>query len=341
MSSPSPRSCTPGCPAREAPPQPRRGEAPRAARRTGSCCAAARRPVSASVAGLHLTHGRAAPGGRRRGRPRRTLALRAACAAGRSAPGPAPARRAPLWTCWLLAYAAPRRRAARRRASPAAPTAYPTGTADAPWPARHAPPWPSPSPAPPPPGSRHLFAARARPQARRQPRPGGLRRRRTPPAVGAVRPLPRAPSPPSWPLTAPALDASPPYAETLALGALLFLARLLTVHGFTHAPAAVLAAAATAQAAALATVFAAASPAAASWPPPSRPLVDAWGAGAVPTLACGAPPWPSWSTRRARCPGPRPTPAPEQPDRPRSQPTARTRPHTSGDPRRSSAQLAT
>lgn len=75
--------------------------------------------------------------------------------------------------------------------------------------------------------------------------------------------------------------------ETLALGALLFLARLLTVHGFTHAPKVILTLTATVQATALATVFAARLPGCGALSAPVETLT-AWHPAAVPTLTCGA-----------------------------------------------------
>ncbi|MEU5521847.1 hypothetical protein ABZ759_14560 [Streptomyces sp. NPDC047860] len=75
---------------------------------------------------------------------------------------------------------------------------------------------------------------------------------------------------------------------TLALGALLFLARLLIVHGFTHAPRVVLSVTAIAQATALATVFAARLPGLGGLSTPVDTLTMAWGPAAVPTLTCGA-----------------------------------------------------
>ncbi|WP_086869767.1 hypothetical protein, partial [Streptomyces viridochromogenes] len=88
--------------------------------------------------------------------------------------------------------------------------------------------------------------------------------------------------------TAAALDEPAAYPATLTLGALLFLARLLTVHGFTHAPALVLTATAAAEATALASVFGARLPGCAWLAAPTRALADAWGPAAVPVLACGA-----------------------------------------------------
>ncbi|MFD7571674.1 hypothetical protein ACFV6U_14325 [Streptomyces sp. NPDC059810] len=76
----------------------------------------------------------------------------------------------------------------------------------------------------------------------------------------------------------------------LALGALLLLARLLTVHGFPETAAAALAAASATEALALTSVLAARVPVPGfdALAAPVRTLVDAWGPGAVPTLVCGA-----------------------------------------------------
>ncbi|MGW3668213.1 hypothetical protein [Streptomyces sp. NPDC005141] len=85
-----------------------------------------------------------------------------------------------------------------------------------------------------------------------------------------------------------ALSESPAYAGAGALGALLLLARLLTVRGFTRTPAIVLAAAGAAEATALAAVFAARLPGCSFLAVPVDSLVGAGGPGAVPALACGA-----------------------------------------------------
>lgn len=76
----------------------------------------------------------------------------------------------------------------------------------------------------------------------------------------------------------------------LALGALLLLARLLTVHGFPETAAAALAAASAAEALALTSVLAARVPLPGfdALAAPVRTVVDTWGPGAVPTLVCGA-----------------------------------------------------
>ncbi|MFF9201527.1 hypothetical protein ACF1AE_06830 [Streptomyces sp. NPDC014986] len=75
-------------------------------------------------------------------------------------------------------------------------------------------------------------------------------------------------------------------AETLTLGALLFLARLLTAHGFTHAPKVMLTITAATQAAALASVFAGRLPGCAPLAAPVETLT-AWDAAALPALTCG------------------------------------------------------
>ncbi|WP_406356335.1 hypothetical protein OH738_13705 [Streptomyces hirsutus] len=89
-------------------------------------------------------------------------------------------------------------------------------------------------------------------------------------------------------LCATVLDEPFTHHEVLTLGALLFLARLLTLHGFTHAPKVVLAAAALAQAAALAAVFAARLPGCGALATPVETLVTTWDPSGVATLICGA-----------------------------------------------------
>jgi hypothetical protein len=82
-------------------------------------------------------------------------------------------------------------------------------------------------------------------------------------------------------------DPGPP-APTVVLGILLFLARLLTVHGFPDPAATGLAAACAVEALASASVLAGRLPGCEALAAPVRDAVAAWGAGAVPTLACGA-----------------------------------------------------
>lgn len=75
-------------------------------------------------------------------------------------------------------------------------------------------------------------------------------------------------------------------AAGVALGTLLFLARLLTVHGFPRPAAAGLAAAAALQVAALCAVLAGRLPGCGLLARPVERLVDAGGVGAVPAVAC-------------------------------------------------------
>ncbi|MDW4908277.1 hypothetical protein RB628_23760 [Streptomyces sp. ADMS] len=77
------------------------------------------------------------------------------------------------------------------------------------------------------------------------------------------------------------------YSTTVTLGALLLLARLLTAHGFTHAPALVLGAAAATEAAALATAFASHLPGCAFLATPADAVVAGWGAAGIPAMTCG------------------------------------------------------
>lgn len=88
-------------------------------------------------------------------------------------------------------------------------------------------------------------------------------------------------------ITSTALDEPSAFPATLALGALLFLARLCTSHGFTHTPKVLLSAAALTQALALATVFAARLPGLTLLSTPVETLTTSWTPAAVPTLTCG------------------------------------------------------
>ncbi|WP_405960222.1 hypothetical protein OG235_18440 [Streptomyces sp. NBC_00024] len=84
------------------------------------------------------------------------------------------------------------------------------------------------------------------------------------------------------------LDEPAGYAGAGALGALLLLARLLTAHGFTQAPALALRTAALGEALGLGTVFASRLPGCSLLSVPVETVADAWGVGAVPALVCGA-----------------------------------------------------
>ncbi|MCX4819225.1 hypothetical protein OG883_04755 [Streptomyces sp. NBC_01142] len=77
-------------------------------------------------------------------------------------------------------------------------------------------------------------------------------------------------------------------APAVALGSLLFLARLLIVHGFPESASAGLAAACALEAAAPVLLLAGRLPGCDVLASPVEAAVRAWGAGAVPALACGA-----------------------------------------------------
>ncbi|MGW1215849.1 hypothetical protein ACWD5F_40095 [Streptomyces sp. NPDC002499] len=248
---------------------------------------------AATVIGLPFTHGR----------PRLIVAvvgvlavalgLRAALARGplgmpdRTSSGPAPHTPGTgLWACWLVAYAL-FGDGLLSAAVGGGPDSLPTGAADGPWPVATAPVLALTLACAPAAWSAHLFTARAR---RRLTASRGLAD-----FAASVRPLLLG----TFALflcalaallavCATALDQPAAYAQALTLGALLFLARLLTTHGFTHAPALVLTVTATAEAAALVTVFAARLPGCGFLATPVEALVDATGPGSVPALACAA-----------------------------------------------------
>ncbi len=76
--------------------------------------------------------------------------------------------------------------------------------------------------------------------------------------------------------------------SALAVGSLLFLARLLAVHGMPRAGAAGLTAACAVEALALAAPLASRIPGCEPLAAPVRAAVREWGTGAVPAVACGA-----------------------------------------------------
>ncbi|MER7404442.1 hypothetical protein ABT373_18560 [Streptomyces sp. NPDC000070] len=246
----------------------------------GTLCAAA-------LAAVHLTHGRPRLFAAAAGTLAVALALRAALRRGplsrpdRSAPG-----RATTWTAWLVAYAV-LGDGLLDSAVAGGPDGLPTGTADGSWPLATAPVLALALACGPAAWTAHLFTARAR---RKLAASRGLED-----FAAAVRPLLLGAFAlflgvlaALLTLCATVLDEPAAYAEALTLGALLFLARLLTTHGFAYAPAVVLTATATIQAAALAAVFTSRLPGCGFLATPVETLVTTWGAGSVPTLACGA-----------------------------------------------------
>ncbi|MEU3556806.1 hypothetical protein [Streptomyces fragilis] len=89
-------------------------------------------------------------------------------------------------------------------------------------------------------------------------------------------------------LSAVALGEHSTPAATAALGALLLIARLLTVHGFTHAPGVVLRAVGWTEITTVCLVFAARLPGCGLLSQPVETVVSVGGAHAVPLIACGA-----------------------------------------------------
>ncbi|MFJ5996378.1 hypothetical protein [Streptomyces sp. NPDC092370] len=254
----------------------------------GALCAAA-------VTAVHLTHGQTRLLAATAGALAVALALRAALRrgplsrTGADRPGPRPGaangRTAP-WTVWFVAYSL-LGNGLLAGALAGGPDALPTGTADSPWPVTAAPVLALALACAPAAWTAHLFTARAR---RRLAASRGLED-----FAAAVRPLLLGAIAlflgalgALLTLCAALLDEPAAHAEALSLGALLFLARLLTTHGFTYAPAVVLTATAMAEAATLATVFASRLPGFGFLATPVETLVTTWGADSVPTLACGA-----------------------------------------------------
>ncbi|WP_241740861.1 hypothetical protein [Streptomyces sp. L2] len=245
---------------------------------------------TAVVAGLHLTHGRVRPLLVVVGLFMVSLAVRAALRRG--------PLRAPLgtraWraaagtracTLWLLGYAV-LGDGLLRSVVEGGPDSLPTGAADDPWPLATAPALALLLACAPAAWCAHLLTAGAR---RRLARCRGLDE-----FTAAAQPL-------LWGAFALFLGAlaalltlcggllhePAAYPQTLTLGALLLLARLLTAHRRRYAPALALAAAAMTEAAAPALALAGRLPGCAFLATPVDTLVDKWGPGSVPALACG------------------------------------------------------
>jgi hypothetical protein len=89
-------------------------------------------------------------------------------------------------------------------------------------------------------------------------------------------------------LCAVALGEHSTPAATAALGALLLIARLLTVHGFTHAPGVVLRAVGWTEIASVCLVFGGRLPGCDALAGPVETVVSVWGAHAIPLVACGS-----------------------------------------------------
>ncbi|MEU3250990.1 hypothetical protein [Streptomyces sp. NPDC006997] len=167
------------------------------------------------------------------------------------------------------------------------PDALPTGTTEDPWPLTTAPLLTLALVCAPAAWCTRLFASTARRRLTASPRLGDF--------TSAVRPLLLATV--ALYLTSLAallaacttlLDQPASYAQTLTLGALLFLARLLAAHGRTHAPTLALTAAATTQTLTLAALLTARLPGCAFLATPVESAVATWGPGAIPAVSCAA-----------------------------------------------------
>ncbi|MFJ1651602.1 hypothetical protein ACIOC2_09350 [Streptomyces sp. NPDC088337] len=244
---------------------------------------------AAAVAGLRLTGGRTRLGVAALGVVAVGLALRAVqrrgplSAEGRTPPAHTPGTR--TWTCWLLGYAL-LGDGLLGAAVGGGPEGLPDFTAAGAWPLTTAPVLALALGCGPAAWTTHRFTAGARNKVTTS---RGLEE-----FAVSVRPLLfgtfglfLCALAALLAVCGAVLDEPAGYAQALTLGALLLLARLLTTHGFTHAPAVALGAAAASEATALATVFAARLPGCGVLATPVDTLVSAWGPGGVPVLACG------------------------------------------------------
>ena len=242
-----------------------------------------------TVAGLHHTSGTPRHAVLGAGVLAVALALRAVLRHGplspRRRPRPVP-HRAVSATCWLLLYAAVGDGFLAGTVA-GGPEGPPGLTPDAPWPLTAAPLLTLALACAPAACCAHLLAVRA---GRGVHGSRGLAEfaRAVRPLLAAVVALYTAVLVGLTALCGAVLGEPAAYARVVPLGLLLFLARLLTVHGFTHAPAAVLTAAAAVEAIAPATVLAGRLPGCAALSTPVDTLVTAWSPAAVPALAATA-----------------------------------------------------
>ncbi|GGN78672.1 hypothetical protein GCM10011579_062110 [Streptomyces albiflavescens] len=237
----------------------------------GALCAAA-------VVGLRITDGRPRLAVAAVGALAVAFGLRVALRRGPLSTGHRTTVATRAWTCWLIAYAL---------LGNGLLSAGLDGGPDGPWPLATAPVLALALACAPAAWCAHLFAVRA---SRRLTASRGLEEfaASVQPLLLGVFGLFLCALVGLLALCGAALGEPAAYAGAGALGALLLLARLLTARGFTHAPAVVLAAAGAAEATALATVFAGRLPGCSFLTVPVETVVDAWGAGAVPALVCGA-----------------------------------------------------
>ncbi|GGW86484.1 hypothetical protein GCM10010297_04190 [Streptomyces malachitofuscus] len=246
----------------------------------GALCAAA-------VLALHRTHGENRLYAAATGILAVALALRAVLRRGPlSAPGHRHRPATTPWACWLIGYAL-LGDGLLHAAITGGPDGLPDGTDHGHWPLAAAPALALALACAPAAWTAHLFTAHAR---RRLVSSRGLEdfSASARPALFGAFALFLGALAAVLGMVSAVFDEPSAFAGTLALGALVFLARLLTVHGFTHAPKVMLSVTAIAQATALATVFAARLPGLGALSTPVETLTTAWGPAAVPTLTCGA-----------------------------------------------------
>ncbi|CAM5454702.1 hypothetical protein STENM327S_00549 [Streptomyces tendae] len=237
---------------------------------------------AAAAAGLRLTEGR----------PRLIVAVvgilavsLALGAALRRGPLSAATRTTSTWTCWLVGYALLGDGLLQTAVS-GGPDGLPDGTADGPWPVTVAPVLALALSCAPAAGCAHLFAAGARGKLTSSRGLADFSASVRPLLLGAFT-LYMGTLAGLLALTGAVLGEPAGLPQGLSLGALLLLARLLTVHGHTHAPTLVLTAAAAEEAAALATLFAGRLPGFGFLSAPAETLVAACGPAGVPTAVCG------------------------------------------------------
>lgn len=211
-----------------------------------------------------------------------SLALGAAL---RRGPLTAATRTTSTWTCWLLGYALLGDGLLRTAVS-GGPDGLPDGSPDGAWPVTLAPVLALTLSYAPAAGCAHLFAAGARRKLSSSRGLTDFSASVRPLLLGAFA-LYLGALAALLTLTGAVLGEPADWSQGLSLGALLLLARLLGVHGHTHAGPFVLTATAAAEAAALATVFAGRLPGCGLLSAPVEALVAACGPAGVPTAACG------------------------------------------------------
>ena len=235
-----------------------------------------------AVAGLRLTDGRPRLIAAAVGALAVTLALRAAL---RRGPLSADTRTTGTWTCWLVGYAL-LGDGLLRSALAGGPDALPDGSADGAWPVTVAPVAALALSCAPAAVSAHLFAARARRKLTSSRGLADFSASVRPLLLGTIA-LYMGVLTALITLTGAILDEPSAHPQALALGALLLLARLLTVHGHAHSATLVLTATAAAEGAALATLFAGRLPGCDFLAVPVEAVVAVCGPAGVPTAACG------------------------------------------------------